>query len=162
MKLSLKIPTALVVFISRFGMLPANVSPLGSFGFFSQNPTLYFVTILAFDYFKGGFYKGFIFTYLGFAGYYLLGKIARNKLKRQLVLLPLASFVFFLFSNFGSWFYWYPRNLTGLIACYTLALPFYQRTLLGDLVFGYMFILLKKLSYYFQIPYLLNAQENIL
>lgn len=133
----------LSVFISRLGLLPANFSPLGSYGFFGQNFLLYFGSILLFDLTVGGFYRGFIFTYLGFGAYYFLGRLAKNNPAKQTLYLPIASFVFFALSNFGSWFYWYPHTLEGFIACYLVALPFYRNTLLADLVFGYGYIYLK-------------------
>ena len=52
---------AILVFISRFNFLPANVSPLGSFGFFAQNIWFYFGNIIIFDLIKSGFYPGFLF-----------------------------------------------------------------------------------------------------
>lgn len=131
---------AVAVFASRFGVLPPNVSPLGSFGFFGKSLPLYFATIFVFDFFFGGLYSGFIFTYIGFAGYYLFGLFAKDKLGRQLMLLPLASFFFFLISNFGSFLALYPHTIEGLITCYTMALPFYGNTMLGDLMFGYSFV----------------------
>ncbi len=136
---------AIGVFISRLSLLPANVSFLGSFGFFGGNLLAFFASIIGFDLLVGGLYKGFVFTYLGFFSYYLLGKIARHHLKRQLVLLPTASFLFFLISNLGVWFYWYPQTWEGLLACYLAAVPFYKNTLLGDLVFGYSYLAIKAL-----------------
>lgn len=136
----------LAIFVSRLGWLPANFSPLGGFGFFSKTPWLYFLSIIIFDQFFGGFYLGFWWTYLGFAAYPLLGYIGRKQPKLQLALLPMASFCFFLLSNFGSFWYWYPHTLSGLILCYTLALPFYLRTLIGDLTFGYGWLLLTNRS----------------
>lgn len=133
-----------LTYFSRFSFLPANVSPLGAYGFFGGQPLFYFASILAFDFFKGGFYQGFLWTYLGFAAYPLLAYLARRSTKRQLLFLPLASFAFFLLSNFGVFFAWYSHDLQGFLACYALALPFYTRTLMGDLFFGYGFLLLKK------------------
>ena len=140
---SKSITTATAVFVSRLGYLPANISPLGSFGFFGQNKWLFFTTIILFDWLVGGFYPGFWVTYLGFAIYPLLGKLARNT-RLKLILLPLASFSFFLISNLGVWWYWYPHTLVGLSTCYLLAVPFYKKTLVGDLVFGYGYLLVKK------------------
>ena len=43
---------------------------------------------------------------------------------------------FFLISNFGVWLGgWYPMTGTGLLACYTNAIPFFGYTVTGDLVF---------------------------
>ncbi|AKM81350.1 MAG: hypothetical protein UT13_C0001G0389 [Candidatus Pacebacteria bacterium GW2011_GWF2_38_9] len=137
---------AVLTYVSRFSFLPANVSPLGAFGFFGGNIFFYFLSILAFDFFKGGFYQGFLWTYLGFATYPFFAFLAKKFIKRQLLFLPLASFSFFILSNFGVFFAWYDHSWQGFLTCYALALPFYSRTLLGDLFFGYGFLLLKKVK----------------
>ena len=75
-KTAKQIMIALGVFISRLGMLPANMSPVGAFGFFSSNPIFFISSFVAFDYFVGGFYQGFWFNYLGFGIYWLIGRLA--------------------------------------------------------------------------------------
>lgn len=136
--------TAGAVFLSRLGTLPANISPLGSFGFFHSSPWLYLASIVLFDFLVGGFYQGFLWTYLGFLAYPALGLVARRyRLGKQAMLLPVASTAFFLLSNFGVWLYWYPATWSGLLTCYTLALPFFWRTLVGDLLFGYAYLSIK-------------------
>jgi hypothetical protein len=137
---------ACLTYLSRFNFLPANISPLGSYGFFGGNVLFYFLSILAFDFFKGGFYQGFLWTYLGFAAYPFFAFLAKKSLKKQLFFLPLASFTFFLLSNFGVFFAWYEHSWQGFLSCYILALPFYSRTLLGDLCFGYGLLLLRKVK----------------
>jgi hypothetical protein len=127
-------------------ILPANFTPLGSFGFFSSQPIFYFMSIILFDYFFGGFYSGQAWVYLAFTIYPILGYLSHGQVKKQLFFIPLASFLFFLISNFGVWLNWYPKNLQGLWQCYILALPFYGRTLLGDLVFAYGYLLFKQLK----------------
>lgn len=136
---------ALGSFVARLGALPANISPLGSFGFFGGNVLFYFTSIVAFDLLVKGLYPGFWFTYLGFAAYPLLGSLAKRSWKHQAFLLPVASFTFFLLSNFGVWWFWYDHTWSELLLCYSLALPFYQRTLLGDLGFGYGYLAVKAL-----------------
>lgn len=137
-----QLSAGIIVFVSRLGLLPANISPLGSFGFFGQ-PLLYGASIIAFDLLIKGLYPGFWLTYVGFACYPLLGKLAGSHLKRQLALLPLASLFFFVFSNLGVWWYWYDHTWAKLLLCYSLAIPFYSRTLLSDMVFGYGYLLAK-------------------
>jgi hypothetical protein len=51
----------------------------------------------------------------------------------------LSAVSFFAISNFGSWILSYPHTLAGLLAAYTAALPFFQPTLLGDLVYSTLF-----------------------
>ncbi len=52
-----------------------------------------------------------------------------------------ASVLFFLLSNFGVWIVGtlYPRTLDGLVTCFTLAIPFFKFTFLGDLVYTFIF-----------------------
>jgi hypothetical protein len=49
----------------------------------------------------------------------------------------LGSVLFFIITNFAVWAFtpWYEKTLAGLIQCYTMALPFFRNTLLGDLFY---------------------------
>lgn len=49
----------------------------------------------------------------------------------------LCSFQFFAITNFGTWAVgkFYPHSLAGLTECYIAALPFWGRTMAGDLIF---------------------------
>lgn len=98
-----------------------------------------------------GFYAGVAFTYVGMAAGVL---IARGLLKpltpiRLIATTLLASCVFFLLSNFGTWAEgWYGYTWQGLFACYVAGLPFWQNSLVGDilstaLVFG-VYLLAKR------------------
>lgn len=51
-----------------------------------------------------------------------------------------SSVIFFLVSNFGVWFLYYPSTFTDLVTCYTLAIPFFLNTILGDLFFSALMI----------------------
>lgn len=59
--------------------------------------------------------------------------------RRRLGMMYLASLVsslqFFIVTNFGTWFVsgLYPKNPAGLLQCYTMAIPFFRNSLLGDL-----------------------------
>jgi hypothetical protein len=48
-----------------------------------------------------------------------------------------GSISFFVVSNLAVWACWnmYPKTLSGLMTCYTAALPFFRRGLEGDLLF---------------------------
>ena len=77
-----------------------------------------------------------LFVYLGFVSVVLLGSKIKS-IKFGSILL--ASFLFFLISNFGVWILGYPKNLEGLLLCYTMAIPFFGYSIAGDLFFGYLF-----------------------
>lgn len=49
-----------------------------------------------------------------------------------------SSVLFFLITNFGSWLWFnmYEHSVSGLLQCYTLAIPFFRYTLCGDLFFA--------------------------
>ena len=48
-----------------------------------------------------------------------------------------SSVWFFITTNFAVWIMWdyYPKTLEGLIACYTLAIPFFVNTLISTCLF---------------------------
>ena len=52
-----------------------------------------------------------------------------------------GSVWFFITTNFAVWVIWdyYPKTIEGLIACYTLALPFFKNTLLSTCLFTWLF-----------------------
>ncbi len=133
----------LAVVISRLPAWVPNFSPLGSLGFFNGNPLSFFGSIMVFDLIKGGSYPGVWLTYLGFASYWVFGRLAKTT-TQKIVLLPAASLVFFILSNLGVWWYWYPHSSDGLVRCYLFALPFYRNTFMSDLIFGYGYMGLKR------------------
>lgn len=47
----------------------------------------------------------------------------------------LGAIQFFVITNFACWVSFYPHTPDGLLACYIAAIPFFQNTLLGDVVF---------------------------
>ena len=86
------------------------------------------------------FNSGMIWTYgaivlVAFMGSSFLNKISTGKV----VLASLSgSTIFYLISNFGVWALspMYAKTLTGLFQCYSLALPFYGTSLIGDLIYS--------------------------
>jgi hypothetical protein len=86
-----------------------------------------------------GFYPGMWVNYLAVAIIAMMGSalLAQGSLLRLGVAAVASSILFFVLSNFGAWAVvnMYPRNWTGLIACYVAAIPFFQNTLAGDLFY---------------------------
>jgi hypothetical protein len=86
-----------------------------------------------------GFYSGAYWTYAAFIAVGGVGLwLGRNRTIARTVAATLAgSIIFFLISNFGAWLtlqVLYPRTFSGLIECYTAAIPFFRNTLAGDAV----------------------------
>ncbi|MFC1752953.1 DUF6580 family putative transport protein [Thermoproteota archaeon] len=51
-----------------------------------------------------------------------------------------SAVLFFIITNFGVWAAgWYPKTLSGLVSCYTLAIPFFRSTLVSTTVFSFVF-----------------------
>jgi len=89
-----------------------------------------------------GFYDWQVMAsvYLSIVLVFAIGWFLSRKLKwHNIIFASLSSsVVFFLVTNFAVWafFSWYPHTLTSLFSCFTLALPFFRNTLLGDLVYS--------------------------
>lgn len=86
-----------------------------------------------------GFYSGQIRNYLTLLVCTLIGWGLKGKTYTSLFVGALAApTAFFLLSNVGVWIsdeVVYSKDLSGLLACYTNALPFYKNALIATLVF---------------------------
>ena len=90
------------------------------------------------------------FVYAGFGLILLLGFQTK---KTRITTVLLSSVLFFVVSNLGVWVLHYPLTLGGLTACYTLAIPFFTNTLLGDLVYtGVLFLSFSSIKQYVLQP----------
>ena len=49
-----------------------------------------------------------------------------------------SSLIFFIITNFGVWLGGYPKTIEGFLLCYTMAIPFFINSILGDLFFSYL------------------------
>ena len=82
-------------------------------------------------------------TWVWYAAILCLGVLLRrNSGPLQIFGASLATAIsFFLVSNFAVWAVWdmYPRTVAGLMECYTVALPFFRRELVSDVVFTALF-----------------------
>jgi hypothetical protein len=132
-----------------------NVTPLGGSCLFAGSRVAGFwayllplAVMVATDPFVGGYT---ISTPLIYASFMINVWIGRRMLGNSRRITPirvgsaafLCSLQFFLLADFALWAggLWqhnpiYAASLSGLISCYTLALPFWGRTLAGDLLFS--------------------------
>ena len=130
--------------LSRFLPHPPNFTPIAAIALLSSkgfdNRWVVFlipiVSLFISDLFIG-LHATIPFIYISFILIALLGMYVK---KINIVSVLLSSTIFFLVSNFGVWLLYYPISTEGLVQCYTLALPFFLNTVLGDLVYGALLI----------------------
>lgn len=133
--------------VSRLLPHPANFAPIAAIAIFGG---LYLPKRLAIilpmlamfvsDIFIG-FYTWQIMAavYGSFAIVGLIGLLVRKNKKAATVIggTILGSVLFFLITNFAVWAFgaMYTHTFAGLMQCYTMAIPFFKNTLLGDLFY---------------------------
>ena len=95
-----------------------------------------------------------VVTWAWYAGILLFGSAflrEKSGFWRVLGAALVSSISFFVISNFAVWAAWpdmYTRSVSGLLACYTAAIPFFRGTLESDLFFSVAF---------FQLPVLFHV-----
>ena len=85
-----------------------------------------------------GFSSITLFVYVGFMLVTLIGTLRK---KPNILTIFMGSLSFFIVTNFGVWLLGYPKTWTGLVECYTLALPFFRNSLLGDFFYSGVMII---------------------
>lgn len=90
-----------------------------------------------------GFYSGMWVTYASFAAIVGIGFLLRRNTSASTVAVAAvsSSLWFFLASNFGVWAFssMYPPTIDGLLQCYTMGIPFFKWTFLGDILYSAVF-----------------------
>lgn len=145
---------ALIVAVSLYRIFPHphNITPVMALALFAGT---YFdkkwmafavplASMLLADLFLG-LHNTIIFVYGAMAIAVVIGFWLHNRVSSLKVIGATigSSLVFFLVSNFGVWLVsgYYSKTWAGLIECYTMALPFLQRSMMGDLLFsGVLFL----------------------
>jgi hypothetical protein len=86
-----------------------------------------------------GFYPHMEIVYGSFAIIVAIGLLLRARRTAPMIAATVvtSSVVFFVPTNLGVWACaeLYPRTITGLIACFTAALPFFRNMLVGDAIY---------------------------
>ncbi len=78
-------------------------------------------------------------VYLGFLAGPLFGRLLLARKRSVLRVgsaVVITTTIFFVVSNFGVWLTYHPRTWAGFVECYTLAIPYYGGTLLGDAIYA--------------------------
>jgi hypothetical protein len=143
----------------RLSPHPPNFTPIGATGIFSgwrlRGWGAYLVPLLAMiltdpirSAFEGHYPAYSAMTVIIYASLMVYVFLGRTLLKpnsrpvRMALVCFLGSLQFFLVTNFFLWVgseLEYPHTFAGLMACYTAALPFFERTVLGDLFYTGVF-----------------------
>lgn len=98
------------------------------------------------------FYEGAEYIYGAFVLISLIGALglkdggSLNRFVNFALFGGLSTVVFFLLSNFGVWKsgMMYPLTVSGLIECYTLAIPYAFNTLASTLIYGGVLMIIKE------------------
>jgi hypothetical protein len=129
-----------------------NVTPVGGSCLFAGSRIggwhaylLPLVVMVATDPFVGGYSSSSLIVYACFMINVLIGRrlVQNASAVRVGGAAFLCSLQFFLLTNLAVWYrsatgasHFYAKSLSGLVECYSAALPFWGRTLAGDLFFS--------------------------
>ena len=140
---------------------PANFAPIAAIGLFSGMylPKKYALIIpglalIASDFVLGSYlWQVMVAVYICFGMSGLIGmklgayftRLNTSKLSKFNALVGstlLGSIIFFLVTNWAVWAFgtMYPHTASGLMQSYTMALPFFKNTLLGDIFYTGMLV----------------------
>jgi len=133
--------------IMRLAPHPANFSPVAAIALFAGYylpkkwaVILPLAILLISDLFIGFYDWRLMLTVYGCIALAGVTGLAIRKSRQFLMIVTstlLISICFFVLTNFAVWFFspWYEHSLAGLMLCYTLAVPFFKNTLMGNLFF---------------------------
>ncbi len=133
---------------ARFMPHPPNFAPIAAialFGGLYLNRKMAFVlpiaAMLVSDLFIGFYsWKMMAAVYLSFLAMVGIGLLVRRNKKFSTILggTLLGSLLFFVVTNAAVWGFgtMYPHTLSGLMSSYTMAIPFFKNTLMGNLFFA--------------------------
>ena len=151
----------LILAFARLIPHPPNFTPVIALaimsGYFFKNLNLSFLTLIIAMFISDlfiGFYENLIFVYASLLLVtFIFHKIAyRINFKNLFIHGFVGSLIFFIISNFGVWILGspgvndvaYDKNLSGLVECYILAIPFFGNTFLSTLIFAYPVVFIYK------------------
>ena len=98
-----------------------------------------------------GFHSNMIFVYAALVLIAFVSSKVNNKIKFNNLIIYglLGSILFYIVSNFGVWLLsgLYTKNLSGLIECYVMAIPFFVNTLFSTIFFSYLALIAHKATF---------------
>jgi len=142
----------LALAVSRFIPHPPNFTSLMALSFYI--PVIFgirFIPALILSFIITDMFIGFhsvtLFTWGSVVVIGLLSNFFYSNTKSRILGSLIGALIFFVITNFGVWSLGsYGYTISGLITCYTLALPFFGNTLISTLIFSALIeaILIKK------------------
>jgi|TARA_B110000261_G_C12930254_1_gene296216 uncharacterized membrane protein len=142
----------LALAVSRFIPHPPNFTSLMALSFYI--PAIFgirFIPALILSFIITDMFIGFhsvtLFTWGSVVVIGLLSNFFYSNTKSRILGSLIGALIFFVITNFGVWSLGsYGYTISGLITCYTLALPFFGNTLISTLIFSALIeaILIKK------------------
>jgi hypothetical protein len=82
-----------------------------------------------------GFYS---ISYWVYGSFFLVSMLGTYWKKIGVKNVLISSLIFFIITNFGVWLGGYPKTIEGFLLCYTMAIPFFINSILGNLFFSYL------------------------
>lgn len=133
---------AFVVIAVIFRLVPhlPNVTPITAAALFSgvyftNKKYAFMIPLIAM--FLSDIFLGFSsITLFVYAAFILVSFIGMSSKKISIKTILLSSISFFVITNFGVWLIGYPKTFSGLLECYTLAIPFFRNSLIGDFLYA--------------------------
>jgi len=149
LKTQLFVVSAIIFVLAIFRLLPhlPNVSPVAAMALFAgayfADKRLALIVPFAALFLSDlilGLHNTMIFVYAGFALTVMIGFLLKNRVSMANTAFAMvaSSVLFFLLTNFGAWLMSgiYPQTSEGLMQAYVAGIPFFQNSLLGNLVFA--------------------------
>ena len=138
--------TCLAAF-TRLAPHPPNFTPILSIALFCgvcfRSKYIFLVPLFAMliSDFILGFHSVIMYVYFSLLLIFIFGKLVSEKIsyKSTLIISLFSSILFFLITNFGVWIIGYPKTFSGLILCYSAAIPFFKNSLISTLMFSSVF-----------------------
>jgi len=158
----------IVGFAARLLPHPANFAPIGALALFGGlylpkkwALILPLATMFISDIFVGFYaWQIMLSVYVSFVLVVGIGLLVRKNKKFRTILggTILGSILFFLITNAAVWAFgtMYIHNLSGLLQSYTMAIPFFRNSLLGDLFYTGVLVGTVESVLYYQKYFLTN------
>lgn len=89
-----------------------------------------------------GFHPDMFAVYFSFALIITIGQLKNNNysFSKSILWSVIGSGLFFIITNFSVWITadFYTKDISGLLNCFTLAIPFYKNTLLSSIIYSFI------------------------